>query len=78
MVKIGLRFLSACIDLLAICLKSLMKHNNSFGNFFGKWQDKKNLLWNPLMNQFWIILETEPFVIIRVPYKRIALASHIF
>ncbi len=64
--------------LLAICLKSLMKHNGSFGNLFGKRQDKKKLLRNSLMNQFRIILETEPFVIIRVPYKGTALATHIF
>lgn len=64
--------------LLAIGQKTLMKHNNSLGNLFGKRQDKENLLWNPVMNQFWNIPETKALIVVWVTHKSTTLAAHIF
>jgi len=45
-------------DLLAICQKPFMKHNDAFRNLFGKWQGKENFVRDSFVDQCWEILET--------------------
>ena len=64
--------------LLAICQKSFVKYNGTFGYFLAERQGQEYFLRNTLMDQLWNISEPKSFVVIGVTYKNTTLATHGF
>jgi len=66
------------VEHLADCLEPFMKHNNIFRKPFVKRQDKEELLWYSLVNQFREVPETEPLIVGRITHKSATLAAQLF